>query len=188
MATNLIKVAEQTAIVWADTTDYSSTVSGFVRTHQMDFTTISAGAYEEGAKADLGISRWTDYLVHVAVEFASAAASGESIDYWWGASNNTTAGTHNPAGMDGVGGVYTGTAGDSAADSVLALQFIGSLITTADNTTVVQYGVIGKLRGDSLLRFGMPLMLNGSTGATVADSVEQYIALVPIAPDIQAAV
>lgn len=187
MATSLVKVTEQTPIVWANTGDYSSTVSGFVRTHAMDFTSIGAGAYEEGAKADLGVTRWPLYAVHVAVEFASGAISGETVDYYWGASNSTTAGTHNPAGMDGVGGVYTGTAGDSAADSVKQLLFIGSLVTTSDQTTVVQYGMVGHLSGDALLRWGMPLMLNGSTGATVADSVEQYIALVAIAPDIQAA-
>ena len=90
--------------------------------------------------------------------------------------------------MDGTGGVYTGTAGDSAADSVHQLQYIGPLTTTSDQTTVVQYGIVGVLTGDSILRWGMPLMLNGSTGATVADSVEQYIALVPVPPDIQAAV
>lgn len=188
MATQLVKVTEQTPIVWANSGDYSSTVSGFTRTHAMDFTSIASGAYEEGAKADLGATRWPEYAVHVAIEFASGAISGETIDYYWGSSNSGTAGTHNPGGMDGVGGVYTGTAGDSAADSVQQLLFLGSLVTTSDQTTVVQYGMIGYLSGSAILRYGMPLLLNGSTGATVADSVEQYIALVPIAPDVQAAV
>ncbi len=188
MATNLVKVKEQTAIVWADTDDYVSTVSGFVRTHQFDFTSISAGAYHEGAKADLGLSRFEFYAMHVAVEFASGALSDETIKFYWGESNNATAGTHNPGGMDGVGGVYTGTAGDSAVDSAKQLFFVGSLTTTADQTTVVQYGMVGLIPGRLVLRWGMPLMLNGSTGATVADSVEQYIALVPVIPDIQAAV
>jgi len=187
MATNLVKVTEQTAIVWADTTDYSSTVSGFARTHQLDFTSIAAGTYWQGAKADLGLSRFTDYAVHVGIEFASAAVSGETIDYYWGSSNNATAATHNPGGMSGTDLAYSGTAGDVAADSVHQLLFIGSLVTTSDNTTVVQYGMVGHLSGSAILRWGMPLLLNGSTGATVADSVEQYIALVPIIPDVQAA-
>lgn len=187
MATNLIKVTEQTAIVWADTTDYSSTVSGLARTDQIDLTSVSAAAARQGAKKDLGATRWPEYKVVIAVEIASLAASGESIDIYWADSPSDTAGNANPGGTSGVDAAYTGTAGDSLADSLLQLIQIGSLITTSDNTTVVQYGTIGILNGSAIHRYGMPVLVNNSAGALMTDAVEMYIALIPIPPDIQAA-
>ncbi len=187
MATNKVQYTAETAIVWADTTDYSSTVSGLTRTDQIDLTSVASGAARQGAKKDMGATRNTSYLVSVAVEFASAAASDETVDFYWAGSPSATAGNANPGGTSGSDAAYTGTSGDSLADSLKQLQYIGSLVTTADNTTTVQYGTIGILSGDALLRYGMPVVVNNSTGALVSDAVEMYVALIPINPDIQAA-
>jgi len=187
MATNLVKFTEQTAIVWADTTDYSSTVSGLARTDQIDLTSVSAAAARQGAKKDLGATRWPEYMVSVGIEIASSAASGETIDFYWSGSPSATAGNANPGGTSGADAAYTGTAGDALADSLHQLQFIGSLVTTADNTTVVQYGNVGVLSGSAIHRYGMPVVVNNSTGALMSDAVEQFVALIPIAPDVQAA-
>lgn len=187
MATNLIQVIQQTAIVWANSGDYSSSVSGLVRTDQINLTSVGAGAARQGVKKDLGLKRFGQYKVCVAIEIVSGALSLEDVKIYWAGSPSATAGNANPGGTSGADAAYTGTAGDSLLDSLAQLQFIGALVTTSDNTTVVQYQTIGILRGDAIHRYGMPVLVNNSTGALMTDAVEMYIALIPIAPDIQAA-
>jgi hypothetical protein len=185
MATeNLIKTG--TATVWADTTDYSSTVSGLVRTDQIDLTSLAAAAARQGAKADLGATRAAKYNVLVAVEFvaASGTLSGESVDLYLAWSPITTAANANPGGVSGSDAAYTGTAGDSLADSLKQLERVGSLITTTDNTTVVQYQKVGEIFATG--RYVSPVLVNNATGAFVADAVEMYIALEPIIDEFQA--
>ena len=96
MTTNLVKVTEQTAIVWSNTSDYSSTVSGLVRTDQIDLTSLAAAAARQGAKKDMGVTRDTDYIVSVGLEFVSLAASGEDVTIYWAGSPHATAGNANP--------------------------------------------------------------------------------------------
>ena len=187
MATNLVKITEQTAIVWADTTDYSSTVSGLARTDQIDLTSVAAAASRQGDKKDMGATRWPSYIVTVGIEIASIAASGETIDLYWASSPHATAGNANPGGTSGADAAYTGSAGDSLADSLHQLTFIGSLVTTADNTTTIQYGTVGTLNGDAIQRYGMPVLVNNSAGALMTDATEMFIALTPTGPDVQAA-
>lgn len=187
MATNQVLIKDGTAIVWANSSDYSSTVSGLARTHQIDLTSVASSEARQGAKADLGATRARQYAVLVAIEFASAAASDETVDIYWAASPIVTAGNANPGGTSGADADYTGTTGDSLTDSLKQLQLIGSLTTTADQTTVVQYQQVGILNGDEIPRYGMPVLVDNSTGALVADAVEMYIALLPLIDDIQAA-
>jgi hypothetical protein len=187
MATNLIKVTGQTAIVWADTTDYASTLSGLVRTDQIDLTSVGSGSARQGAKADLGATRATKYAVFVCMEIVSAAASAESIEIYWAGSPSATAANANPGGASGADAAYTGTAGDSLIDSLPQLEYVGALITTSDNTGVPQYQKVGVLFGDEIQRYGMPVVVNNSTGVLEGNATEMLVALVPILPDIQAA-
>lgn len=182
MATeSLIKTG--TALVWSDTTDYSSTVSGLTRTDQIDMTSVASGAARQGAKADLGATRAGKYNVMVAIEFASGAASSETVDFYLGFSPSATAANANPAGLSGADAAYTGTTGDSLADSLLQLDRIGNLTTTADNTTTVQYQKVGEIYAPD--RYVIPVVMNNGTGAFVADAVEMYIALIPIIDEFQ---
>lgn len=187
MATNLVKVTEGTAIVWADATDYASTVTGLARTHQIDLTSIAAGAARQGAKADFGVIRSENYRIFVAIEFASASVSGEVMSFYHAGSPSATAGNANPGGTSGTDLGYTGTVGDSLADSLKQLQFLGNLVTTSDNTTVVQYGTIAIVPGAAIERYGMPVVFFNTTGAAVADAVEMLVAYIPMDPDVQAA-
>jgi len=188
MATNQIKTTRNTPIVWSDTTDYASTVSGYVRTNQIDLTSLASLNARQGAKADLGATReGQKYAVYVGFEFASLAASNENVDVYWASSPHATAGNANPGGTSGADAAYTGTAGDSLTDSLPQLIPIGSFVTTSDNTTTVQYGRIGVLDAAEIERYGMPVVVNNSAGAFVADAVEMFIALVPLVADIQAA-
>ncbi len=188
MATNLVKVTETTPIVWADLTDYSSTVSGLTRTAQIDLTSVASGAARQGDKVDFGATRHSRYVVFMAIEIASLAASDEEIVLYLSGSPHATAGNANPGGASGADSAYTGTAGDSIADSVKQLQRIGSLVTTADNTPTVQYQKIATVEGDDLMRYNSPVLVDNSSGALMTDAVEMFIAFIPINPDIQAAV
>lgn len=177
MADNTLFV-DGTAIVWANTTDYSSTVSGLVRTHQIDLTDLASGSARQGAKADLGASRARQFLVLVGLEFATPPVSDEAVEVWWAGSPSATAANANPGGTTGSDAAYTGTAGDSLDDSLKQLLSTGALTVTADATTVVQYAPIGVLT--DIPRYGMPVVDNNTSDALHSDAVEMYIALLPL--------
>ena len=171
-----------TALVWADTTDYSSTLTGLARTHQIDLTSIGAAAARQGAKADLGSAFARQHLVYVGIEMDVAPTSGDLIEFWWAGSPHATAGNANPGGTSGSDAAYTGTAGDSLADSKLSLQYLGSLIATADAATVVQYQTLGFFVPK--LRYGMPIVVNLADQAFEGDAVEMFVALIPYTDQI----
>ena len=171
-----------TALVWADTTDYSAVTGGFARTAQIDLTGLGAGAARQGVKVDLGAAFARQFVVAVAIEMDVAATSGEVIEFWWAESPSATAGNANPGGTSGADAAYTGTAGDSLADSILQLRPLGSLIATADIATTVQYQTIGMLVAP--LRYGMPVVLNSTGQAFEGDAVTMYVALVPYTDQI----
>lgn len=180
---NEVLVKTGTAAVWSDATDYSSTATGLARTAQIDLTSIAAGAARQGAKADLGATRAKQYLVFVGIEFAVAPASFAQVRIYWAGSPSSTAANANPGGASGSDAAYTGTAGDSIADSLLQLQYIGSLIATADATAVVQYQYVGTLVDPD--RYGMPVVFNNTAQAFHSDAVEMLVALIPIIDEIQ---
>lgn len=172
-----------TAIVWADSADYSSTVSGLARTHQIDLTSLGSNAARQGAKADLGDLRPQQYVVLAGIEFDVAPTSGEVVSLWWAGSPSATAGNANPGGTSGADAAYTGTAGDSLDDSIRQLQHLGNLIATADAATTVQFQQIGVV---SLVpRYGMPVVYNQTGQALEGDAVEMYVALIPLTDEIQ---
>ncbi len=177
-----VVIADLPAIVWADLSDYSSLVTGLDRTDQIDLTSLGAGAARQGVKHDFGTNRAAWYRIYVAIEFASASVSREVVRFYHAGSPNATAGSANPGGTSGTDAAYSGTAGDSLADSLEQLQRMGSLITTSDNTTVVQYGTVGVLSGESMMQYGMPVVFFDTTGAAVADAVEMLVAYIPVSP------
>jgi hypothetical protein len=180
MAANDILVENGTAIVWADTTDYSSTVSGLTRTHQIDLTSVGAGAARQGAKADLGAKRAAHMAVLVAVEMATSATKGEVVDYYWSTSPSATAGNANAGEASGADAAYTIT--DSPERGLI---YLGSLYLTTSATTTVLYGCVGVLDTRTCDRYGMPIVINRTAGdAFMTDAVEMYVALVPINEEV----
>jgi len=166
-----------TALVWADTTDYASTLTGLARTAQLDLTSLAAGLAMQGAKVDLGSAFARQHLPYVGIEFDVAPTSGDLVEFWWAGSPITTPGSANPGGTTGVAGTYAGTASDSLADSKLSLQYLGTLIATADAATVVQYVTLPFFVPK--LRFGMPVVVNSADQAFEGDAVEMLFALIP---------
>jgi hypothetical protein len=177
---NEVLVKMGTAIVWADTTDFGG--SPIARTVQIDLTSVANGAARQGVKVDLGATRADRYAVTLRVELDVAATSGTTVDLYWAPSPHTTAGTANPGGVSGTDAAYTGTAGDSIADSVKQLDHIGSLVCTADAATVVQQQAWIYSPPE---RYGSPVVFNQSGQAFEGDAVEMSIIFNPIVDEVQ---
>lgn len=170
-----IYVEDGTPIVWADTTDYSSTGSGYTRTAQLDLTSIANGAARQGDKADLGNPRAGKFSVHIGVEIDVAPTAGNEIDVYWSSSVSATAGTGNEGGASGADAAYK--AGEEA-EWVRQLTYIGSIVLTNDAATTVQRKCINTAFVPPA-RYGMPVVYNRSGQALEGDAVEMYVALVP---------
>jgi len=184
--TQEILVKHGTAVVWANSADYSSSVSGLARTHQIDLHDLASGAARQGAKADLGSPRPAQYLVSAAFEFDSAPVSLQVAEVYWAGSPITTAASANPGLTTGADAAYTGTAGDSLNDSIQQLLFVGNLVATADASAVVQYQTIGVL--SNVHRYGMPVVYNRTGQAMGSDAIEMYVALIPLIDEAAAVV
>jgi len=172
---------EGTHIVLADTTDYAGDLGS--RTDQIDLTSVGAAAARQSTKFDFTANRATLYSMYAAIEFAVAPASGAVVDFYLCFSPSATAGTANPGGTSGSDAAYTGTAGDSLADSVKQCTYIGSLVATSDATTVVQFQHIGLFKAP--LRYANLVVVNNTGQALVADAVEQGVLIIPETSQIQ---
>lgn len=170
-----------TPIVWADTTDYSSTNSGFTRTAQIDLTGVTNGAARQGAKVDLGATRARVYSVQVGFEFQTAPTAGSLVEVYWSASFSATAATGNTGGASGSDGAYKAGEEDEWKRQ---LNLIGVLAVTNDGNTTPQYAHIGFFVPSQ--RYGMPIVVNKSgQSLNTSDANEMYIALTPIVDEVQ---
>ena len=176
---NIINHKEGTPTVFADTTDFNATVSGFTRTDQLDLTSVADGAGRESTKADLGALRARLYAVRVGIEMDVAPTAGTTVEFYWSASFSTTAATGNDAGVSGVDAAFNA----DEDEFKVQLIFLGSLILTADADTVVQMQTIGYFTPPH--RFGSVIVINKGGQAFEGDAVEMFVALVPILDEIQ---
>lgn len=176
-----ILVVEGTHIVVADTTDYAGDLGS--RTDQIDLTSVGAAAARQSDKLDFGANRAQLWSMDSAIEFAVAPTSGNTVDHYICFSSSATAGTQNPGGTSGSDAAYTGTAGDSLADSIKQCNYIGSLVGTSDATTVVQFQEIGVFRAPQ--RYGNLVIVNSADQALVADAVEQGVRIIPLEVQVQ---
>lgn len=174
MTTDIFRVLG-TPIVWADTTDYAG--DGGSRTHQIDLTSLASAAARQGAKADIGATMGQIHTAVLRIEMDVAPASLTLIGAYWAASNAAAAGTANPGGASGADAAYTGTAGDSLADSIHQLDLIGNLLCTSDADGVIQQM---SWMYFPHLRYGFPVIWNETSGqAFEGDAVEMSFALWP---------
>jgi hypothetical protein len=176
MATDIL-IADGTAIVFADTTDYSGDLG--TRTHQLDLTGITDTSARQSAKADFGATRAAQYAVVVAIEFgASAPTAGEVVKFFLSQSPSATAATANPGGASGSDAAYTGTSGSSIAESVLQMTDLGVLTVTNDGAGTVQYERIGTLLLP--MRYGSVVAWNEAGQTFDADAAKMGVALYPL--------
>jgi len=146
---------------------------------EIDLNAITTGLAEQSAKHDFTANRALAYSVVVAQEFATAPATGEVVNYFWGPSPVSVAGTGNPGYLTGVAGAYTGTPG-TLAEGLAQLMYIGSLIASADAN--IQVAIINP-RFVVPERHGM-LVVENATGVTTGDAVESAISFMPIIGDV----
>ncbi len=177
---NEVLIKNGTQIVWADTTDFGG--SPVARTDQIDLTSLADGAAREGEKVDLGATRAARYSVTLRIELDVAATSGEPVDLYFGQSPHGTAATANPGGLSGSDAAYTGTAGDSIADSIKQLTWVGTLPCTADADTVIQQATWVFCPSE---RYLIPVVFNNAGQAFEGDAVEMSIILTPLVDEIQ---
>jgi len=106
------------------------------------------------------------------------------VDVYWAASPHATAGTLNPGGCSGVDAAYTGTSGDSLDDSLMQLQYLGSISLTADADPLLQIQTFTLFPQH---RYGMPVIYRvfrcidtDNTGSPIND-----LSAEPEAPDME---
>ena len=178
---NEVLVKNGTAIVWADIGgDFGD--SPIAGTLQITLATLANAAARQGVKADLGATRAARYGVTLRPELDVAPASGAVIGLYWAASEAAAAGTANPGGVSGADAAYTGTAGDSIADSLQQLDLIGALVCTSDLATVVQQQT---WIYEPPTRYGSPVVFNQSGQAFEGDDIEMSIIFMPLIDEIQ---
>lgn len=182
MADNDILITEDgTRIVWAHADDFDN--NPWADTDELDFSAGAAGladgAAREGDSVDLGAERAQRYRLTLNMEIDAAPASGEVVDLYWAPSEDNTA---FPGGVSGSDGAYTGTAGDSLADSLKQLVFVGSLICTADADPVEQQQSFVFVPS---AQYGAPVVFNQSGQSGVTDGDNMYLSMMPLIDEIQ---
>jgi len=197
MATNEVLITQGTQLLFADATDFPNSGDGPPTTAandirrttptptkvQIDCTALGAagGARQSAKTADLArfgteIVEW--WNCKACIEHATAPAAGETVDFFWNSSPNSTAATGNMGGASGSDATYT-----AALES--QMDFIGSLILGTPTTNI---GDIGNFRMTE--RFGSLIVINQSAAdlfAAAGNMDETHIVLNPLIPDIQAA-
>jgi hypothetical protein len=185
MATNKVLISTGAVLIFADSS-YSpgtNTTLGTL-TDDIDVAGLTAGQAREGVKADLGASHAPSYSVDLTVEFATDAAG--TIDLYWSESHSSTPAVGNMGNVTGADADWAGAVGETLAESLLHMKFIGSFQCAVQNTADgVQIGHVGTF--SPVQRYGVLVYHNNTADALHSDSVECAVRFTPIIPDIQEA-
>ena len=181
MSTN-ISIQSGTPIVFANTTDHAPTATAKNnlgdRTDQINLTSLAAGSYRQGAKADQGSPRARLWQADAAIEFPTAPTAGGLLLLWLGFSDSSTAGQDNPANLSGSDGSYAGygsTATD-AGEAIDQLLFVGAAAVSADAAIqVVQFGLYVPVG-----RYAIPVLKNETSLAFDSDAIQMSLRLKPL--------
>ena len=168
MASELL-LKSGTAIEWSESGgDYDMTIDS-----------LTTGAAGQGAKGDLGATRAPTFSVEFMIDTGGTApAVGETVDLYWAASNNATAGNNNPGGASGTDAAYTGIGSAEVGESVAELLFVGSLVCVDEpDTNLRTYFTLAPSE-----RYGMPVVVNNTAQTLGTGSV---VNLTPIIPEGQ---
>lgn len=191
MATNAVYLKNGTSFVWANST-YSpgataiNNLGTYSATYDIDLAGLSAAAARQSIKADLGNPRPQMYAVDAAIEIETDPAAGGAIGFYWAHSESATAAMGNMGHASGADGAYAATAGYTLSELLLHLQFIGSLPAAVQNDSDgVQVGHVGVFTPRA--RYGSLIVVNNTSVALHADSVEMAVRFMPLFDDIQAA-
>ncbi len=181
------QMKQKTPIVWANSGDYVSTISGLVRTAQINLTGILNAEAREGAQVNLGTNRFHEYLIFMGIEFLAAnpPTEGEAVNLYLPGSTSGTPANANPGGLTGADADYAPTNPDLAAGlATLGEKFVMTLDDRA--ATSVQYAVLGRLL--TPLQYIIPVVHSeAATGLFHTDAIQMFVALIPLTPEAQTA-
>jgi hypothetical protein len=144
-------------------------------------TSVSNGAGRQSVKADFGATRARYYDVFAEVELAATPTAGNLIDVYLNPSGSATAGTDNLANCSGTDASYAGYSSNLTA-SVPQLQYVGSLVCTAQATATVQVGYVGRVQVPQ--RYGSIVVVNNSGAAFHSSATNVRFRFVPVADTI----
>lgn len=197
MATNAIKYKDGVAgFLFSNASEYNAVDLGDLENTdtaptavQLDLgATVATLTAREATKCDLGGGTAfypLEFAVYASIEFATAPTTGETVDFYWGPSHSGTAGKGNMAQLTGTDAEYTGGTPE-LLEGLKQLMYIGSLVASADATTVVQTAYIGVFAPPD--RYGSLVVYNNTSVSYHSDAVEMAVSFEPITPDAQAAV
>lgn len=144
-------------------------------------TSVANAAARQGVKLDLGSAAQADgtfatlWSLQASCDLAATPTAGNTIDFYLSTSDSSVAGTGNTGGASGTDAAYTGISSDLTA-SLKLLQYIGSMICTADVT--VQVGHVGTFRPVS--RYVCLIVVNNSGAAFVANATNTQFVFRPL--------
>ena len=183
MATEIL-IKNNTPVVWSNSGDYSPAAGVvYTRTAAIDLTSLADTSSRGGSKVDLGSSRACSYRVRFCPELDVAPASGATVYVYFAFSNHATDGTDNPAAVSGTDAAYTGTTGDTIADSVKQLVGPFTYVCTSDLAPISLPMDIGILYPTQ--RYVSCVVWNEAGQALEGDAVEMYLAAIPIVTESQ---
>lgn len=185
-----LKVVRGTTLVFSDTATYSPTANQPSGTDaDIDLNGSGSGIATGGvawqsAKMDFTANFDSLYAMVAYLEYFSAPTAGGNVDFYLGFSDSATAATNNPANLSGADAVYQGYGADTASgtEALPQLEFVGSLIVTADIDLQVAH--VGSFVPKD--RYGMLVVVNNSSVAVAAtDAIESCVACIPLQHQIQ---
>lgn len=186
MPSKILVAFDTNAIVWANKSgDYGD--DPLSSTHQINLVDLELQTARQGNKADMSGSGVAGkipqrFTVTLRIEFLSAPNISEMVDLYWAASVSNVAATSNPGGTSGIDSAYVGSVGSTLAESLLQLQFIGSLLVTRDAAPTVLQQTFKTIIP---LRYGMPVLVNNTNEDFGSDSIEMSINFVPLEYEVQ---
>jgi hypothetical protein len=181
------KIVYGTPLVWAHSGEYvpSDAVQPATIDADFDWNDLVAATPYQGAKLNLGsVNLDLEWMMKVYIEWHSAPTAGGSVDFYLGFSNDATAGEDNPGGLSGAEAAYQGYGGDAASglEALHQLEFIGSLIVTADIALQVQEVGVFVPKGQYAM---LVAVNNSSVDVAGTDAIETGVAITPFQFQIQ---
>ena len=186
MATNQVLKDIGTVIIIADSS-YSpgtNTTLG-TRTNDIDVVGLTADQAREGVKIDLTMPHAPSYSVDMSVEMATDPAAGGTIDLYWSESHSASAAVGNMGNVTGADADWAGAVGETLAESLTHMLYIGSLpVAVQNDADGVQIGHVGIF--SPVQQYGVLVWHNNTSVVIHSDSIECAVRFTPIIPDIQA--
>lgn len=183
---NEVLVKSGTVLIFASSGVYSpgaNTTLGTL-TDDIDMVGLTTGQAREGVKADLTALRAAAFSVDMTMEPATDPTAGDTIDLYWSGSHSGTAAVGNMGNVTGADADWAGAVGETLAESLAHMIFIGSLpLAVQNDADGVQIGHVGIFVPTE--RYGVLVVHNNSAITLHSDSIEMAVRFTPIIDEVQ---